>query len=345
MDDQLNIIKTDNVVKMKLGILLVLCSVLVVASHDADGFIEIKKYKVINSDDVCGDKLCSPLDEQKAKRGLSTKDSKTCKGESCYANISPRQSKTDSALRIESFSINQQNFLLFRGNGWHNMHNVEISISGNSFETSVRSQADDNGNLYMPWPVPKSIADGVYDIVATDGIRSIEASVEIKVDGNVSVSEGKSNKCTSTKTPVDWSGCDLYGKVLTNVDLRAAKLKGANLFGATLQNKDLTGADMTSANLKKANFDGAVLVGADLSYSNMIDAKVRGADLTDAKMKSAKLYRTDFTRSNLSNADLTGATLSYANLSFADLNGANLKNAGTWSVNLNHCKNHPICQK
>ncbi|MBI5697529.1 MAG: hypothetical protein HZC29_03335 [Thaumarchaeota archaeon] len=73
MDDQLNIIKTDNVVKMKLGILLVLCSVLVVASHDADGFIEIKKYKVINSDYVCGDKLCSPLDEQKAKKGLSTK--------------------------------------------------------------------------------------------------------------------------------------------------------------------------------------------------------------------------------------------------------------------------------
>ncbi len=337
---------------MKFGslvIVLVLCSFLIaISNNDASGFIEIKKYKVINSPDVCGEKLCSQLDEQKAKKGMSTRDVKICGDKPCNAksetsNTSKRNS--DSALNIDSFFINEQNFLLFKGKGWHNMHNVEIKITGQTFETSIRSQADDRGNLYMPWPIPKSFANGAYRIFATDGIRSIEVSAEIKVNDNVSISMSKSNKCSYTKAPVDWSGCNLYGKVLTNVDLRMAKLKNANLFGVSLQNKDLSGADLSYATLKNANLDGAVLAGADLSYSNMLDAKVRSADLSNAKLKYAKLYRADFTKSNLSNADFTGATLSYANLSFANLKGANLENAGIWAANLNQCKNHPVCEK
>jgi len=35
--------------------------------NQADGFIEIKKYKVINSPNVCGDKLCSEVDEKNCK--------------------------------------------------------------------------------------------------------------------------------------------------------------------------------------------------------------------------------------------------------------------------------------
>ncbi len=343
--------KTDYDVKMKYTYLFLLLGLLpfllVVSSQDIHGLIEIKKYKVINSEAVCGDKLCSPLDEQKAKKGTSTRDIKICGDRPCNVkNAMPSQpvSKTDSLLKIDSFSINERNFLLFKGKGWHNLHNVEIKIVGHTFETSVRSQTDSDGNLYMPWPVPKSFADGMYSIFATDGIRNIEISVEIKTNGNVSVSTTKTDKCTSTKVPIDWSGCDLYGRILTNVDLRMAKLKNANLFGAILKNKDLSGADLTNANLKKANLDGALLIGADLSHSNIIDAKVRGADLSNAKMTFAKLYRTDFTGSKLTNVDFTSATLTYSNLSFTDLKDANLENAGTWGANLNHCKNHPICE-
>ena len=38
----------------------------------ANGLIEFKKYKVINSPKVCGDKLCSEIDEQRSQKGLST---------------------------------------------------------------------------------------------------------------------------------------------------------------------------------------------------------------------------------------------------------------------------------
>jgi len=339
---------------MKFGLLVVLLAsclfLLVISNNDAHGFIEIKKYKVINSPDVCGEKLCSPLDEQKAKKGISTRDIKVCgnvpcgvKNETVGQSVSKKSSQL--TLKIDSFFINERNFLLFKGQGWHNLHNVEIAITGQTFETSIRSKTGNDGNLYMPWPIPKSFADGTYSIFATDGIRSIEISVEIIANGNVSISAGKADRCNSTKTPINWSGCDLYGRVLTNVVLRMAKLKNANLPGATLENKDLSGADLTNANLKNANLDGAILVGADLSYSNMINAKVRGADLSNAKITYAKLYKTDFTKSNLSNVDFAGATLSYSNLSFADLKGANLENTGTWATNLNNCKNHPICGK
>ena len=40
--------------------------------EQAEGFIEIKKYKVINSPKVCGDKMCSEIDEKRAKKGLSS---------------------------------------------------------------------------------------------------------------------------------------------------------------------------------------------------------------------------------------------------------------------------------
>ena len=62
--------------------------------------------------------------------------------------------------------------------------------------------------------------------------------------------------------PINWAGCDLYGRVMSNVDLRMANLQGANLFGVTLSGQDLTGAfDFSGASLKKGNFDGATQLG------------------------------------------------------------------------------------
>lgn len=156
--------------------------------------------------------------------------------------------------------------------------------------------------------------------------------------------DSNGEKCSTVTFPVDWSGCNLYGKVLTNIDLRYANLRNANLFGTTLSNKDLTRADFTSANLKKGNLDGAILHGAIFKNAHLIDTKVRGADLTNTDFRFAKLYRADFTGSTFTNADLSNSGLTRAILSFANLQGANLEGAGTWETNLNHCYNHPICE-
>ncbi len=49
----------------------------------ADGFIEVKKYKVINSEKVCGDKLCSKMDEERAKKGMVSQNIAICGDRPC----------------------------------------------------------------------------------------------------------------------------------------------------------------------------------------------------------------------------------------------------------------------
>jgi len=65
-----------------LGILIF--SVLtIVLIQTAEGFISFKKYKVINSPKVCGDKMCSEIDEIIAKKGQSSRNIKVCGDRVC----------------------------------------------------------------------------------------------------------------------------------------------------------------------------------------------------------------------------------------------------------------------
>ena len=61
--------------------------------EQAEGLVEFKKYKVINSPKVCGDKMCSEIDEERAKKGLSSRDIKVCGDRPCY-DISGDSEKT-----------------------------------------------------------------------------------------------------------------------------------------------------------------------------------------------------------------------------------------------------------
>ena len=397
--------------------------------EQAEGLVEFKKYKVINSPKVCGDKMCSEIDEERAKKGLSSRDIKVCGDRPCYdisgdsekslnrnsprgqlklgiaidlieckewldlvvrtASLSPacikkenvekiRQSswaiseiqqqemfdrlaqersvglvsaKTlqdfDVSLNIETDHINNQRYLMFDGYGWHRLHNVEITISAETFEESIRTKTNDRGHLNMPWPIPDTVGGRIYHIFATDGIHEFDIYIPIAPKDAIILetylNDGNNDRCESVTFPINWSGCDLYGKYLANIDLRNANLSGANLFGATLINKDLTKVDFSGASLKKTNLDGAILTGANFAFASLVDAKIRDADISFANFQSAKAHRTDFTGSNLRNANFQDATLSYAILAGTDLKDANLEGAGTWSTNLNDCKNHPIC--
>ncbi|QMU54854.1 MAG: hypothetical protein GKS07_08195 [Nitrosopumilus sp.] len=52
--------------------------------EQAEGLVEFKKYKVINSPKVCGDKMCSEIDEERAKKGLSSRDIEVCGDSPCH---------------------------------------------------------------------------------------------------------------------------------------------------------------------------------------------------------------------------------------------------------------------
>jgi len=410
------------ITRVIIGILIIGFALVVIDS--AEGLVNFKKYKVINSPNVCGDKLCSEIDERIAKKGESSRNIKVCGDRVCsdfsekpkpinksspfgqlklgiaidliqckeeqgivikktnqtpacvnsenikklrekgwaiseqmqqeiFAKIvSNRMLGIESSKILEDFDvtmtitpeeINNQRYLLFEGEGWHRLHNVEITISEGYFSESVRSKTNNRGGLHMLWPIPDVIGGKIYNIFATDKIHQFEIDIPISRVQTKITQPISFDRCSKVTFPINWSGCDLYGKIISHVDLRMANLKGANLFGVTLTGQDVRGADFSGASLKKGNLDAADLRGADFSYANLVDTKVRGADLSNAKFHYAKLYRTDFTKSNLTNADFQDATLSHSNLSFTDLKGANLDRAGTWSANLNSCINHPIC--
>ena len=246
------------ITKVIIGLLVIGFALGVIDS--ADGLVEFKKYKVINSPKVCGDKLCSEIDEKIAKKGESSHNIKVCGDKLCsdfsedpkpFNKSSPfgqlklgiaidliqckegqeilikktnqipycinsenvvklrekgwaitqqtqeelfteiifnRMKGIESSKTLEDFDvtititpeiINDQRYLIFDGNGWHRLHNVEITITEEMFSESVRSQTDDRGHLYMPWPIPDDVGGKKYNIFATDGIHDFEIDIPI----------------------------------------------------------------------------------------------------------------------------------------------------------------------
>lgn len=246
------------ITKIILGILII--GVTIGFMESADGLVEFKKYKVINSPKVCGDKLCSEVDEKIAKKGESSRNIKVCGDGLCsdfskdlkilnkYSPfgqlklgismdliqckegqemvikktkqtpacvnsenieklrgknwaisqqmqeeiftqiISDRMKGLESSKSLEDFDvsitiipeeINSIRYLSFDGDGWHRLHNVEITILGEEFSESIRTKTDDRGHLNMPWRIPDNITRGMYTIFATDGINEFEITIPI----------------------------------------------------------------------------------------------------------------------------------------------------------------------
>jgi len=73
-----------NDMKKEILLSILIFSVLtIVLIQTAEGLISFKKYKVINSPKVCGDKLCTEIDEMIAKKGESSRDIKVCGDRVC----------------------------------------------------------------------------------------------------------------------------------------------------------------------------------------------------------------------------------------------------------------------
>jgi len=226
----------------------------------ATHIVEIKKSKVTNSPKVCGDKLCSEIDEQRSQMGLSTREIKICGERLCHDITSKINSFNKSSplgqyklgiaidlieckenkviiikstnqlpacvnaknvekLRERNWAISEQiqleifekladdrksglsigktladfdvglsiivdeianqRYLVIDGFGWHGLHNVEITISGQDFKESIRSKTTDRGDLSTLWQIPDSINSKMYNIFATDGIHKFELDIPI----------------------------------------------------------------------------------------------------------------------------------------------------------------------
>ena len=137
----------------------------------------------------------------------------------------------------------------------------------------------------------------------------------------------------------DWGNADLSRIVLSEVNLKEAKLNGgdlteANLTKADLREAYLVGADLTGADLTGAKLEWADLTRAYLSGSYLTEANLTGSYLTEASLIGAKLTGANLTKANLRGAYLTKANLTEANLTEANLTEANLRKVNLEWANL-----------
>ena len=180
----------------------------------------------------------------------------------------------------------------------------------------------------------------------------------------------------TAEAPADFSGKNLAGLDLSDLDFH-----GANLAGADLSATDLSDADFSRSNLAGARLDRAVVIhtnfaGANLSHASLtflatstgrevrdgegpnftgadlsearIFARLSRSDLHGARLVNARLgadirtpqtmilFRTELSGCNLAGADLAGADLSGTLLSFADLTGAALTGTDLERADLSH---------
>ena len=79
----------------------------------------------------------------------------------------------------------------------------------------------------------------------------------------------------------DFTGADLSGACMFQVNLTKAILRNVNLCGTLLYETNLTRADLTGANFKKAAVFGLNLTKANLTGTNFTDANFSNPDGDD----------------------------------------------------------------
>ena len=86
-------------------------------------------------------------------------------------------------MSIEYDTIYDEEYLIFKGYGWHGFHNVEIILSKNSENVEfMMTKTNPNGILYMPWKIPDNFSSGWYKVSAKDGINEYEINFPIILD-------------------------------------------------------------------------------------------------------------------------------------------------------------------
>jgi len=76
-------------------------------------------------------------------------------------------------------SVSIWDMVIFRGEGFHRLHNVEITIYQEDVVVSkLLTKTTDRGDLFMPLII-SNLSPGKYDVLATDKIHTATTSFEI----------------------------------------------------------------------------------------------------------------------------------------------------------------------
>lgn len=113
----------------------------------------------------------------------------------------------------------------------------------------------------------------------------------------------------------DFTGADLSGLKLPNIDLRGAYLESAAMDKMDLTGAQLQGCVMAHASLRDSTLDGAQLQHANLGKADLSRSRLQRANLDDAILSKAILTDTQCQGASLNRADLMEAV--FANTDFS----------------------------
>ena len=84
-----------------------------------------------------------------------------------------------ASINTNVTSVSIWDMVIFRGEGFHRLHNVEITIYQEDVVVSkLLTKTTDRGDLFMPLII-NHLSPGKYDVLATDNIHTAATSFEI----------------------------------------------------------------------------------------------------------------------------------------------------------------------
>ena len=85
----------------------------------------------------------------------------------------------DASINTSLTTVSIWDMMIFRGEGFHRLHNVEITIYQEDMMVSkLLTKITDRGDLFMPLIIT-NFSPGKYDVLATDKIHTATTSFEI----------------------------------------------------------------------------------------------------------------------------------------------------------------------
>ena len=152
----------------------------------------------------------------------------------------------------------------------------------------------------------------------------------------------------------DFSGMDLRGIVIRDMDLEGAVFHGADLSGATIENSTFRKADLTGAKLSSSTIEDATFDEADMRGVHMNNIRTEGtvtfisANMSNAVIKDSSMERGYFSGVKMPDAVLINTTLDGSSFWEADLRGissfqTSMKNTGMEDADLTASSLEEVC--
>ena len=146
---------------------------------DAEGLIEFKKYKVTNSPKVCGDKLCSEIDEKIAKKGESPHNTKVC-GDRLCSDFSERPNSLNKSSPFVQMKLGIDLDLLQCKEG------QEIVLKKTNQHPACINSENVEKLREKNWAVSKEFQDAMFVEIASKRSHGMESSKTLE-DFDVSI--------------------------------------------------------------------------------------------------------------------------------------------------------------